>query len=386
MDFDFDKIIDRRHTSSMKWDKYKGTDILPLWVADMDFRSPQAVIDALHNSIDHGVFGYGEPPEALVDTVLWMLEKDHGWKIETEWILWMPGLVTGLNVTCRAIGKSRDDVMTTVPIYPPFLTAPGFSDRNLVTTPLIREDNRWGFDFEHLKATITPRTRLFMLCNPHNPVGRIFDKNELTALSDICEKHGIVICSDEIHCGLILDADKTHIPMATVDPEIAKRTITLMAPSKTYNLPGLGCAFAIISDSRLRRRFQGAMEGIVPMVTAPGYAAALAAYRQGHLWHAALLDYLRDNRDMVIDTVNAMPGLSVGRIEATYLAWIDTRQAAIDDPVTFFENAGIGLSDGAEFGCPGFVRLNFGCPRSTLNEALERMKQVMERHNVDRGH
>ncbi|MEE8400339.1 MAG: PatB family C-S lyase [Desulfobacterales bacterium] len=386
MGFDFDKTIDRRHTSSMKWDKYKGKDILPLWVADMDFRSPPAVIDALHDSIDHGVFGYGEPPEALVDTVLWMLEKDHGWKIEAEWIIWIPGLVAGLNVACRAIGTSGDDILTTVPIYPPFLDAPGFSDRNLVTTPLIREGDHWGFDFDHLKAAITPRTRLFMLCNPHNPSGRVLTKKELTTLTDICEEHDISICSDEIHCGLILDADKRHIPTATVSPQTARRTITLMAPSKTYNLPGLGCSFAIISDSPLRQHFRQAMKGIVPSVTIPGYAAALAAYRQGHQWHTALLDYLRNNRNTVIATVNTMDGLSVGRIEATYLAWIDTRDTGIDDPVTFFEDAGIGLSDGAEFGSPGFVRLNFGCPRSTLNEALKRMKEAMEgyRHESKR--
>ena len=219
-----------------------------------------------------------------------------------------------------------------------------------------------------------------MLCNPHNPVGRVFSREELNTLAAICEKHDMVICSDEIHCELILDREKTHIPTATLDAAIAERTITLMSPSKTFNLPGLGCAFAVISQKELRRRFIRAMAGIVPLVNAMGYVAAEAAYRHCADWHAALLNYLRSNRDAVARAVADMPGLSMAPVEATYLAWIDIRMAGLPDSARFFEDAGIGLQEGSEFGGPGFVRLNFGCRRPLLETALDRMTFAVKRH------
>jgi len=362
----------------MKWDKYKGKDIIPLWVADMDFLSPPAVRDALIKRIGHGVFGYTLPPQELNEIIISLMENEYGWKIEKEWIVWLPGIVTGLNVVCRAVGEDGDDVMTAVPVYPPFLTAPANSRRNLIKTHLIETNDKWGFDFESMEKAITKRTRLFLLCNPHNPVGRVYERDVLSSLASICIKHNIVISSDEIHCGLLLEPGKLHIPIASLSHEIADRTITLMAPSKTYNLPGLGCSFAIISNADLRKSFTAAMNGIVPRVNTLGYIAAIAAYRDSHDWHIALLDYLRENRDLVLNSVNKMPGLSSRQIEATYLAWIDTRQIGIEDPVKFFEDAGVGLFDGKEFGTPGFVRLNFGCRRSLLKKALERMATAVE--------
>jgi len=288
--------------------------------------------------------------------------------------------VTGLNVACRAVGEDNDDVMTAVPVYPPFLTAPENSRRRLVKVPLQEKDNQWTFDFDRLESAITPATRLFLLCNPHNPVGRVFSRDELMALAMICEKHDVIICSDEIHCGLLLDEEKTHLPTSTLDPEVAKRTITLMSPSKTFNLPGLGCAFAVIPDEKLRRRFVQAKSGIVPLVNALGFAAAEAAYRDCADWHAGLLEYLRGNRDTVARAITDMPLLSMAPLEATYLAWIDLRSADLPNPVRFFEDAGVGLQDGIEFGGPGFVRLNFGCRRHLLEEALDRMKSAMIKH------
>jgi cystathionine beta-lyase len=378
--FDFSIPVDRRDTASMKWDKYKGKDIIPLWVADMDFCSPPAVIEALHQRIAHGVFGYTIPPESLNAAVVKMLQSDYGWAIDPQWLVWLPGLVTGLNVACRAVGEDNDGVMTALPVYPPFLSAPANSRRHLVKVPLQEKDNRWSFDFDRFESAITPDTRLFLLCNPHNPVGRIFTRDELTDLAMICEKHDIVICSDEIHCGLLLDEDKTHLPTATLGPEVEQRTITLMSPSKTFNLPGLGCAFAVISNEKLRRQFIKAASGIVPLVNALGFAAAEAAYRDCADWHTELLEYLRGNRDTVARAVGKMPLLSMAPAEATYLAWIDVRSADLPDPVRFFEDAGVGLQDGVEFDGPGFVRLNFGCQRPLLEEALDRMKSAMEKH------
>ena len=345
----------------------------------MDFSSPPAVIEALKKRVEHGVFGYTHAPDELVEVVLSMLRREYRWKVEAEWIVWLPGLVTGLNVTCRAVGEDGDDVITSVPVYPPFLSAPSKSRRNLITVGFVEKDGRHTFDFNRLESAITPRTRLLLLCNPHNPVGRVFNRGELATLASICERHGVVICSDEIHCRLVLDQDKAHVPTAAMNPDVAQFTVTLMAPSKTFNLPGLGCSFAVIPHSELRRSFTMAMEGIVPHVNALGYTAALAAYRDGGEWHKALLDYLRGNRDKVERSIEAIPGLSVGHVEATYLAWIDTRSAGLENPTKFFEDAGVGLSDGRDFDGPGFVRLNFGCPRPTLVEALGRMSRAVER-------
>lgn len=379
MRFDFDTPVDRRKSGSTKWDKYEGLDVIPLWLADMDFLSPPAVIKALHKRVEHGIFGYTHATEELITAVCDSIFKDYGWSIKPEWIVWLPGLVTGLNVTCRAIGEDGDDILTAVPVYPPFLTAPGYSRRNLKTVNLMEKDGLWTFDFDALEASITNRTRLFILCSPHNPVGRIFTRKELLTLSSICERHNLIICSDEIHCGLLLDRGKPHIPTAMLDPEIAKRTITLMAPSKTYNLPGLGCAFAIISDPQLRKNFIAPMARIVPHVNTFGYTAALAAYTECGEWHRALLEYLRSSRDIVETAIKEIKGLSMGHVEATYLAWISTHEAGLNDPADFFERAGLGLNDGRDFGGPGFVRLNFGCPKSTLNKALDRLKIAMEK-------
>ncbi|UCE55019.1 MAG: PatB family C-S lyase [Desulfobacterales bacterium] len=376
--FDFDTHVERRGTSSMKWDKYRARDIIPLWVADMDFRSPPAICDALHKRIDHGVFGYTMPPSEVDDVVVSMLQTSYGWKIKSEWLVWLPGLVTGLNVACRAVGDDGDDVITAVPVYPPFLSAPFNFNRNLIKVPLVENSNRWRFDFDRFEQAITPKTRLFMLCNPHNPIGRVYTREELTTLADICEKHNIVICSDEIHSGLILDPDKTHIPTAILDSAIAQRTITLMSSSKTFNTPGLGCAFAVISNEALRKRFMQAMAGIVPMINAMGYIATLVAFRDCSDWHDALLNYLRTNCDRVARAISQMQNLSIAPVEATYLAWIDVRGARLEHPIKFFEEAGVGLQDGAEFAGPGFVRLNFGCPRAILEKALNRMASALE--------
>lgn len=376
--FDFDEVIDRRGTASEKWEKYRGRDIIPMWVADMDFRSPPAVIEALYRRTEHGVFGYTGPPPELVEATLSMLERDHGWQVDPGWIVWLPGLVSGLNVTCRAVGADGDEVLTLVPVYPPFLSAPAYSRRTAVRVPLREENNRWGIDFERLEAAVTPRTRLFMLCNPHNPVGRVFDRGELQGLAEFCLQRGILICADEIHCGLLLDPDKRHIPIATLGPEVAQSTITLMAPSKTFNTAGLGCAFAIIPSEALRRRFRQVKAGIVPMLNPYGYLAATVAYRDCADWRAALIDYLKANRDTLAEALGRMAGgLTMSPVEATYLAWIDVRGTGVSDPVRFFEEAGVGLQDGRDFDGAGFVRLNFGCPRSVLKEGLARMSRAL---------
>ncbi len=382
----FDELVERRGSSSLKWERYRGTDIQPMWVADMDFRSPPAVLKLLRERVEHGVFGYTLPPAELVDAVLSMLLAEYDWQVRPEWLVWLPGLVCGLNVSCRAVGQQGDEVLSMVPIYPPFLTAPGHSGRRLSTAPFVRRGASWEFDFDLLAGALTPRTRLFLHCNPQNPLGRVFSRVEQEQLAEFCLRHDLVVCSDEIHCGLVLDRDKKHIPFATLSPEVARRTITLMAPSKTYNLPGLGCSFAVISEPGLRLAFKRVMEGIVPYVNALGFTAALAAYRDSADWLRALIGYLRANRDLVLREVEEMPGITTTPVEATYLAWLDCRASGLAEPARFFEEeARVGLSDGREFGAPGFLRLNFGCPRSELAAALRRMGEALEGKGVEQG-
>jgi cystathionine beta-lyase len=327
------------------------------------------VLEALRQRIAHGVFGYGQPPAETEESVLAHLEGDYGWRIEREWIVWLPGLVTGLNVACRAVDGG---VLTAAPVYPPFFSAPRHFARPLARVDLACSDGRWGWDWQALQAAVMPETRLFLLCHPHNPVGRCWNEAELRRLADFAEGNDLVVCSDEIHCGLILDPDKRHIPFASLGPDAARRTITLLAPSKTFNIPGLGCAFAVIADPALRRRFQRAMDGIVPHVNILGFTACAAAYRDGAGWHGELIAYLRGNRDRVTVAVDAEKRVKMAPVEATYLAWIDVRGLGLASPAAHFEAHGLGLSDGADFGAPGWLRLNFGCPRATLDEALRR--------------
>ncbi|WP_297363468.1 PatB family C-S lyase [Thauera sp.] len=379
--FDFDRIIDRSSLPSEKWGRYAGRDVLPLWVADMDFAAPPAVIEALQRRIDHGVFGYTDAWPSLCEAVIDGLQRDHGWAIEADWLVWLPGVVAGFNLACAIAGEAGDGVLTATPVYPPFLTAPANTGRVLQRVELVLRDGRWQWDWGALEAACTPATRLLLLCSPHNPVGRVFDETELRRLADFADRHDLIVCSDEIHCGLVLDEGRPHRPLAALDEAAGRRTITLMAPSKTWNIPALYCAFAVIPDAALRRRYRHAMRGIVPHVNVLGMVAAEAAYRDGDPWRQALLAYLRANRARVVEAVAAMPGLSMTVPEATYLAWIDCRALmaarGVADPVAFFEAAGVGLSEGAAFGAPGFVRLNFGCPRATLADALGRMARAL---------
>jgi cystathionine beta-lyase len=380
--FDFDSEVIRSGTASHKWDRYEGRDVIPLWVADMDFRSAPAIVEALHERVSHGVFGYTDPPVELITALRASLQAEYQWNVDPQWVVWLPGLVSGLNVLCRAVGVIGDDVLSFTPIYPPFLSAPAFAERAVVRVPLTLEDDMWRLDLDALERAISPRARLLLLCSPHNPVGRVWSKAELSALAAIAQDHDLIIGSDEIHAGLVLDADKAHVPMATFSSETSGRTVTLMAPSKTFNIPGLGCSFAVISNAKLREAFCRAMAGIVPHVNLFGYAAAEAAYKNGEPWRRALIAYLRANRDLLESTIATISGLRMTHVEATYLAWIDTRETGIAQPAQFFESAGVGLSDGADFDGAGFVRLNFGCRRALLVEALERMRRALSQLEI----
>ncbi len=379
--FDFDHIIDRSVQPSEKWGRYAGRDVLPLWVADMDFAAPPVVIDALQRRIAHGVFGYTEAWPSLVEAVVEGLQREHAWTIEPDWLVWLPGVVSGFNLACAIAGEAGDGVVTATPVYPPFLSAPANTGRVLQRCELVLRAGRWQWDWEALERAVDARSRLLLLCSPHNPVGRVFDADELRELADFAARHDLLICADEIHCGLVLDAERAHRPIAALDEAAARRTITLMAPSKTWNIPALYCAFAIIPDAALRARYKRAMAGIVPRVNVLGLLGAEVAYRDCEPWRQALLTTLRGNAARVVEVVNSLPGLATTPVEATYLAWIDCRgllaERGIPNAAAFFEAAGVGLSDGKDFGLPGFVRLNFGCPPARLEAALGRIRNAV---------
>lgn len=374
--FNGDQLIERRGSDSMKWGRY-GKDVLPMWVADMDFAAPPAVMQALQARIDHGVFGYGLEGESLNRTTVDYLQRHYEWQVEADWIVWLPGLVSGLNIVCKAIEGA---VFTALPVYPPFTTAPRNEGRPLVTAMLVDTREGWHWDWEAVEEQLAAsKAKVWLLCHPHNPVGRAWTAEELARIARLARKYNLTVCSDEIHCDLVLTPGHRHKPFACMDADAASRSITLMAPSKTYNIPGLGAAWAVIPDPALRQRFREAMQGIVPHVNVLGLAATEAALKDCDEWREALLDYLRGNAKLVEDWVAATPGLRMHKVEATYLAWIDARelcrQRGFADPQAWCEASGVALSQGRDFAASsaGHVRLNFGCPRDTLRKAIARL-------------
>jgi cystathionine beta-lyase len=373
-EYDFSTVPDRGNTGSMKWQKYAGRDVLPMWVADMDFVSPESIREALLERVGHGVYGYTVPYPSVEEAVLDYFRRDHGLTVEREWLVWMPGLVPALNAATRAYGEQGDAVLTNTPVYPPFLSAPVWQGKSLQAVPLKLECGHYRFDFAAMEAAVTERTRLFILCNPHNPVGRAWQQSELEELVDFCRRHDLVVVSDEIHCDLILDRGIQHRPFLGLGEWARDHSLTLMAPSKTYNVPGLACSFIVVPNPTLRRQLQQAARGLITEVNCMGYVACEAAYRAGEPWRMALLEVLRNNFARLRERIQTeMPRIHLFHLEATYLAWMDVRPLGLADPVAFFEEHGVGLSDGTLFGSPGFVRFNFGAPASMVESALDRM-------------
>ncbi|CAI1847216.1 Cystathionine beta-lyase PatB [Serratia grimesii] len=373
MAFNFDQWVDRSHSDSVKWDKYRDRDIIPLWVADTDFPSPPAIIAALQQRVAHAVFGYGHPYPELIEVFTQRMLERYGWRINPEWLIFLPGLVCGLNLCVRAFTAEGEGTLAPSPIYPPFRKAAKFAGRSQLPIPLTLEDKRWVLDLTAITGQLNGREKLLLLCNPQNPGGTVYRRQELLQQHAFAQRHDLIVCSDEIHCDLLLEPGCQHIPFATLNEDAAQRSITLMSPSKTFNIAGLGASMALVPNTALRQKLIRTRSGIVPEVDILALVAAQAAYQHGQDWLDELLVYLRANRDLVTERINAMPGLQLQPIEATYLAWIDCSQLAVDNPHAFFEQAGVGLSPGLDFGNRHFVRLNFGCRRELLSQALDRM-------------
>lgn len=373
MAFDFDQRIDRRHSDSLKWRKYGDRDILPLWVADTDFRSAECIISALQQRVSHGIFGYGFPPEALIDVFIERMSQRYGWHVQPEWLVFLPGVVCGLNLCVRAFTSPGEGTLAPTPIYPPFRQAAKLAERAQTNIPLRLQHQRWVLDLDGHADSLSGSEKLLMLCNPQNPGGTVYRREELEAQWQFARRHDLIVCSDEIHCDLLLEPGVQHIPFASLSDDAAQRSITLMSPSKTFNIAGLGASVAVIPNPELRERFVRERKGMIPDVDILAYVAATAAWRDGQPWLDAQLDYLRRNREILVNQIAALPELRMVAPEGSYLAWIDASALDVASPALFFERHGVGLSAGRDFGDDNFVRLNFGCHRLMLEEALRRI-------------
>lgn len=374
MNFDFDQIINRSGSGCIKYDRQPHLD--PFWVADMDFASAPVILDALHCRVDHAVFGYAQAHQGAIDAIDGYLRDRRGVQVPGEQIIHLGGLVPALSLAARAFCQGEQSVMTCTPVYPPFLGVHHDAKVGLVTVDHVQQDGVWTFDWDAMETAVTPETKVFLLCNPQNPLGRVFTRDEVVRVAEFCEKHDLVLVSDEIHCDLVFDETATPHFSALLLPEpLARRTITLLSPSKTWNIAGLGFAFAVIPDDTIRRKFAATRGHTLSEINALAFYAAEAAYKEGEPWRKELVTYLRGNRDTLVEFIRTRcPDMTVAPGEATYLAWIDARGLGVENPAKHFEQkAGLFLSDGAYFGWPGWIRFNFACPRARMLEGLEKM-------------
>ncbi|HML22291.1 MAG TPA: MalY/PatB family protein [Aggregatilinea sp.] len=380
--YDFDKTVHLRRPDVAKWSEYPE-DVLPMWVADMDFPAADPIRQALHERIDQGILGYPPltPPD-LADVICERMKRLYGWDVQPDDVLFLPGLVFGLNVVTRLIGRPGDGVLVQPPIYPPFLAAPPSSGKFLQPVDLVCTNSNgtlhYDIDYDALEAAITPQTSLMLFCNPHNPAGRVFTADEVRNVAEICLKHHVTLCADEIHSDLIYDG-RQHIPAASISPEISQNTITLLAPSKTYNIAGLFCSVAIVQNADLRARIAAAIRDTHASTSVLSLTAAVAAYRYGGEWLAQVRAYLQQNRDTLVAFVREqMPQIKMTAPEGTYLAWMDCGALDLQQPAYrfFLDHARVALGNGQHFGGRrgnDFVRLNFACSKPTLGEGLRRL-------------
>jgi len=375
-------VISRRNSDSVKWNRYED-DVLPLWVADMDFPTPEVVIEAMKERLDHPFFGYPAEVEGLRESICAWLYTRYEWKVNPDEIVMMPGVVNGLNWVAQTLVDEKQSLIFQTPVYHPFFEIAANASVNQIHSPLKSRGDRFEMDFSDLENKIQENTRLFILCNPHNPVGRVYSRQELVRLAELCEAKDLWICSDEIHCDIVYPGSR-HTPISSLSESIASRTITLMAPSKTFNIPGLNFSFAVVPSEEFRERLKQSRKGIMGHPGLLAYYAARAAYTEGGGWLDELLLYLDKNRSFVIDFLQSrMPGIKLFIPEGTYLFWLGCKQMKLKpDPYHFFlENARVALNDGRIFGTEGegFVRLNFACPMSILETALDRMADAVNK-------
>lgn len=374
--YDFDQVIDRSGTDSYKWQLY-GKDILSMWIADMDFPVADEICEALKTRVDHPIFGYATAPKTTLDCVIRSLKDRFNWDVKPEWLVWLPGVVPAINASSRAFAGPGKGVLVNPPVYTQIFATANLSHSEQCNAQMKQVDGQWELDKEAMEKAVKPNTTLLILCSPHNPIGHLFTEDELKWIDDFAEKHQLIVCSDEIHCDLVLDPTKKHIPTATIGERMADRCLTFMAPSKTYNIPGLGCAYAIIKNPEIRARFNREIEHIIPHPNVFAYTACEAAYTYGGEWLKQCLNYLRDNAEFCFKALNEMPYIKATKPEATYLIWLDCSQIPVENPFGLFLENGLALDKGECFGNCAYLRLNFACPRSTLEEGLNIIRKAL---------
>jgi len=388
----FDELIERRGTNSMKWPyplpapgADPGGTPLPMWVADMDFRTAPPVLEALRREIDRGIFGYCGTPESYVEAVVdWQKRRFH-WQAQPEWLVRMPGVISAVNIAIQAFSHPGDHVLVQPPVYHHFFNDVLVNGRRLAQAPLIEQNGEYRFDPVEFQAAIRPGTRLFILCNPHNPTGNVWSRQELLAMAAICREHGIIVVSDEIHQDLIFGGEARHVSWETLGGEASSHAIICTAPSKTFNLAGLQCANIFIPDKRLRQIYLAQRDrcGLF-LNSSMGTVACEAAYRHGEPWLNAMLDYIRANhRHLAEEIARRNLPLRITSTQALYLAWIDFRKLGLpadDLNELLLRRARLWLDDGRKFGAQGegFMRINLGCPRQRVTEAVERLSAVLK--------
>ena len=374
--FEYEPPLDRQGTSSEKWEKYAGRDVLPLWVADMDLPTAPFVLDAVRERLDHPILGYTAPPARMVEAFVAWLHRCYGWRVDEEWLVWIPGVVPGFNVAARAVATDALDLVVPAPVYGPILKVPAnFGLRGVVSSMALNR-GRWEMDMDDLAARMSSATAAILFCNPQNPTGRVYDRDELEAVAELALRNDAALISDEIHCPIVLAQTKRHVPIASLGPEIEARSISLFAPTKAFNFPGLNAAVAVIPDQALRERYELVGTGLISVHAPLAFAALTAAFEDDSGWLDEQNAFLARNR---------APSGGRGRrhrrhpdttVEGTYLAWLDVSALGLPDAAAAFEEHGLGLHAGEEFGGPGFLRFNFGCPRSTLEQAIGRLAKA----------
>jgi cysteine-S-conjugate beta-lyase len=384
----FDEAINREGTNSVKWDLrreiFGSDDLIPMWVADMDFRTPSFITNAIRKRAEHEVFGYTYRDESYFASIVSWLQRRQQWRVKPEWILFCPGVVPALNLATLAFTSPGDEIIVQPPVYPPFFSAVTANGRKLVSNQLMRRRSRYLIDFEALRSCITPRTKMLILSHPHNPVGRVWNMCELRQLTEICTRNNIIILSDEIHSDLVLPGSQ-HIPLASVSEEAAAITVTCIAPSKTFNIAGLSTSSVIISDEALRKKFTGMVESIhIGNGNIFGNEASVAAYTHGDEWLDELLEYIAGNIEFTINyLIDRVPLIRPVTPEATYMIWLDCTEMGMSgaELAHFFTyEARVGLNEGSTFGegGEGFMRMNLACSRSLVEEALGRIEKAVK--------
>ncbi|RYG74507.1 pyridoxal phosphate-dependent aminotransferase [Lentibacillus lipolyticus] len=386
----FDKVHDRTNTRSVKWDMreavFQAGDVVPMWVADMDFQAPQAVNDALMDRAKHGIYGYTVIDEDVKNSIVNWVSRRHNWVIQGEWLSFSPGVVASLHMAVQAFTEPGDSILIQTPVYTPFYNVIESHDRHIVKNPLQKNDQYYQIDFDDFEEKLKTGVKAFLLCSPHNPVGRVWTEEELKEMARLCVKHNVLILSDEIHADLIYPGE-THTPIASLSEAIAAQTITFMSPSKTFNLAGLQASYIITSDKQKRDQLDSQLHKQGHhMINAMGNTAMEAAYRHGEEWLDELRVVLEKNKAYVIRRLEEETDkLNITRSEGTYLLWIDCSKLGLDSKAlkTFMsKTAGVGLNSGADYGEEGeyFMRMNIACPHDTLQEGVERLINAIHNH------